>query len=1406
MTSRLVRDINPSGSSSPDELIFIEGSLFFLADSGQGASNANNQPINEDAASDEDEDSSSDSSQGDTDTNGDEESASNGEQASGAGPSTTGIGLWKSDGSEGGTTLIRAFDSASNLVEANGLLYFVAKTGEGYEIWSSDGTPAGTQRANTLYPGADNFAPYNLFAIDDVLFFSASGPSDSSNGYELWRWEGDGVGTKLFKNLFPDRYITQQSIEFNEETGQQELKIETAQFNTSDPEYSTDSFPQNFTSVGNGNFFFTAYSTNRVPATVDGFADEIQLGGIELWYSDGTENGTRPIRINEQSYEIYNPTAGTASPPSIYDEVYTASGSSFPRELTAFNDTLFFTANDGIHGYELRSVDGDGEDEKLISDINSSGSSTPKELTVVGNKIYFTADDGSGRFLYSYNPSKEQLIKIEQNGTQPRNLTEIDGSLYYSAYSSDGREPWFINKNGIPSQLQDINPGPASSNPSEFQLITGKAKGKVNKTLYFTANNGAKGIELWSKSLNQSGEKARLNSDIFSGPSSSDPRKLINAEEDLFFTADNGKSGRELWTLGPAIKGPNGGYGAGSSSIKVDENKTFVYTFSAKTEKEGSGEWQINGGSDYELFSIASNTGKLTFIDAPDFEKPKDTERDNNYEVAIRVTDQESGLSSDQYVTVKVQNVSEAGPDDGTVGEDPDAEDPEENPNEGDPNNNTPEQPGIESKLVKNIREGGFSSNPTHLHDHLGVLYYSANDGINGAEPWVSNFGTKQSTTLFKDIFVGPQSSSPSSFSSYNNTLLFSANGGEFGQELWISNGNAKQTKLAADINPGTKSSSPSDFLIQGDTAYFSANDGRSGHELWNYSLKNNKAKLVRNINTNTGTGSNPSELTSLNGEFVFAAKGNAYGRELWISDGTLAGTTLLKDINPGGLDSSPEDLSTLNGDIYFTGNTYFNGRQILKLNGNNLSVSELANSSSEYTASEPDDLHSSNDQLFYSALTGTQPAQTDTPSIGGSSTSDPGGFMKAADGISADAVRYINDYNRRISQYRESNDISDIQAGAGGAGFSANLLLESENDSSLAQDWNQYFQPLTNDAPLQIPADTPTEAASRNSGSSTGGSNLTPTEEGNTISLGRELWISNGKNDGNKLLLDINPGPASSNPTSFSTVGTKTYFSADDGISGEELWVSDGTEDGTYRLTDINEGSKDSSPRSITESGGAIYFSAKSDQYGRELWRIGEPEKSSLNFSFSTDIIQEGEESTSQNAIKANNKNGSSTQTTEIVQALAGQDELINNQNQTNDPSSNNIALTRILQSKSGKGRLRGKKNTTDEFVFSSKKQFGYKKADRIIRFSPEEGDHLKLDSDAFPDIKKIRFRASKSLRHFNKQQKKKSTIIYFEPTGELYFDQNGKQPGFGEAKESGLFAILKGAPEITSQDLSLL
>ena len=219
MTKRLVKDINTNGNSSPNELIDIEGTLYFTADSGGSDTGSVNN---------------SEETDGDGSANG----------PTSSGPS--GMGLWKSDGSEGGTRLIASFDGISNLVNANGTLYFIGEIEDKFEIWSSDGTASGTKRIDSIYPGSNGIAAYNLFAVDDTLFFSSSGPEASSNGYELWRWEGKDAGTKLFKNLFPDRYITNQSID---DDGT--LTIETAAFNANTPEFSSDSFPSNFTNFSN---------------------------------------------------------------------------------------------------------------------------------------------------------------------------------------------------------------------------------------------------------------------------------------------------------------------------------------------------------------------------------------------------------------------------------------------------------------------------------------------------------------------------------------------------------------------------------------------------------------------------------------------------------------------------------------------------------------------------------------------------------------------------------------------------------------------------------------------------------------------------------------------------------------------------------------------------------------------------------------------------------------------------------------------------------------------------------------------------------------------------------------------------------------------------------------------------
>ena len=191
-------------------------------------------------------------------------------------------------------------------------------------------------------------------------------------------------------------------------------------------------------------------------------------------------------------------------------------------------------------------------------------------------------------------------------------------------------------------------------------------------------------------------------------------------------------------------------------------------------------------------------------------------------------------------------------------------------------------------------------------------------------------------------------------------------------------------------------------------------------------------------------------------------------------------------------------------------------------MNSNNLSVG--ANTLKwQYTGSDPDDLYSSGDQLFYSALTGTQPAQTDTPSSGGGSSSDPGGFMIAADGIEAKAVEYIENYNERIDAYRKFENNKDaLNSARFWADALATSILVENNDASLAEDWNQYYQPLSDQSlstslPIRIPDGIPSTAASKHRLFLKWQQSQSNEEENN--SLGRELWISNGKNGGNKLL-----------------------------------------------------------------------------------------------------------------------------------------------------------------------------------------------------------------------------------------------------------------------------------------------
>lgn len=140
----------------------------------------------------------------------------------------------------------------------------------------------------------------------------------------------------------------------------------------------------------------------------------------------------------------------------------------------------------------------------------------------------------------------------------------------------------------------------------------------------------------------------------------------------------------------------------------------------------------------------------------------------------------------------------------------------------------------------------------------------------------------------------------------------------------------AQSPYLFKDINQTVgaqvRNSNPSNFYAEGNAVYFSATTGGST-PLWRY--ENGTATMLVNA---TWTPSSPSSVFPMgDGTYLFSAtngNGSYTGVELWKTDGTPAGTTLLKDIYPGG--SAKVRLGLLvNGLMYFYATTPANNEEV---------------------------------------------------------------------------------------------------------------------------------------------------------------------------------------------------------------------------------------------------------------------------------------------------------------------------------------------------------------------------------------------------------------------------------------------------------------------------------------------
>ena len=310
---------------------------------------------------------------------------------------------------------------------------------------------------------------------------------------------------------------------------------------------------------------------------------------------------------------------------------------------------------------------------------------------------------------------------------------------------------------------------------------------------------------------------------------------------------------------------------------------------------------------------------------------------------------------------------------------------------------------------------------------------------------------------------------------------------------------------------------------------------------------------------------SNPDAATSSHGSVVFSGWSDGRGREPWVSDGTPPGTRLIADLTPGKTGTVLRHVaSNAAGTVLLT-----------------------------------DDRKTNLD-----ALVGSMWFTTATKAPDGIGTTSL--LARGLDWVSADATRIGAD------ALVSTSDFGDVARLWRTDGTAAGTQLVSD-DHGLGIDLTPvgrrvFFTDAEN--PLMVTdgtgagtrvvrgwADGPFGAATVHGLTDVDGQAFfTVTSRAKT---GSEVWVSDGTQDGTRVVEDIRAGVGSSFPHQLTAVpGLGLFFAADDGVHGLEVWRTDGTAAGTVRVTDLAA----DRVKNLTACRGKLYFTTPGSRAG-SLW-----------------------------------------------------------------------------------------------------------------------------------------------------------------------------------------------------------
>lgn len=469
----------------------------------------------------------------------------------------------------------------ANFTLVNDTVFFTARdTYSGLALWKTDCTESGTILVKSIHnPYIMNAQIRDFIDVNGTLFFVAV--DKEKIGMDLWRSDGTEAGTFKIKNFISEG-IHHRTTNVNQLTNVKGTLYFVADDGTHGRElWKSDGTEAGTVMVKDINPTMDPYYKGANPSlliNLDGtlfFSATDGVHGIELWKIDENGQAVMVKDINPKGNSIYY----------LHDP-----------GLKDINGTLYFTADDGVHGYELWKSDGTTDGTVMIKDIRTGvrnrygeyieKDSTPKGFIYFNGAMYFWAPNG----LWKTDGTESGTVLVKGNTPWSTSFIIVNGTLFFSANKNKDYELWKMDQHEEPVKVKDINP----SGSSVPQLLT-----NVDGTLYFVANDGTHGRELWKsdgteagtvmvKNVNQSNKKLNGNyynfinlngilyfthgtelyginlwkSDgteegtiMIEGINTTGLKtfvgNLANINGTLFFTADDGKHGYELWKLAP---------------------------------------------------------------------------------------------------------------------------------------------------------------------------------------------------------------------------------------------------------------------------------------------------------------------------------------------------------------------------------------------------------------------------------------------------------------------------------------------------------------------------------------------------------------------------------------------------------------------------------------------------------------------------------------------------------------------------------------------------------------------------------------------------------------------------------------------------------------------------------------